>query len=56
MNDLRSTNETIKDAPISPSRLAEGGDDKRLGILYENDAWLGDLFDELARLSIHFPT
>ena len=29
-------------------------DDQHLGILYENDAWLGDLFDELARRSIPY--
>ena len=54
MNDFQSTNETIKDAGLSRSRLTEGGDDQRLGILYENDAWLGDLFDELARRSIPY--
>lgn len=54
MNDFRNMNETIKDAGFSRSRLAKGGDDQRLGILYENDAWLGDLFDELARRSIAY--
>ncbi|MCZ6651849.1 MAG: hypothetical protein O7D91_02345, partial [Planctomycetota bacterium] len=54
MNDFRNTNETIKDTGLSRGRFIESSDDQRLGILYENDAWLGDLFDELATRSIPY--